>query len=379
MAQAVYSIGVRFAGGGIGTTSYRAVAGVYRHGMLRRLLCSSAVPTEIPSSLILQMGLPHRILRRLAIYDRSRWLEYLQGEWFDRWAASHLEDAVIFHGWANFSRRSIARAKAMGMTTVVDWPITHPVYQYRLLKSEFDRLGIAYRPIPKWRKRNLAEIEGADHIVVPSEFVLKTFLSHGVPREKISVIPFGVDLQRFTPPDERPESPIRFLFVGQIGIRKGVHYLLEAWRRLALPDAELILAGRVQNNSRAALARYEGLGGVRWVGHVDPVGLYRSAHVFVFPSLDEGSALVTYEAMASGLPLIVTEASGSLARDGVEALVVPAGDVDALSAAMERLYRERDTREVMGRAARHRVEPYTWERYGDEIAALYRRLTGEEE
>ncbi len=377
MPQAIYAIGVRFAGGGIGNTSYRAVLGIYRHGMLRRLLCSSAVPTEIPSPLIRQMGLLHRLLRRLAIYDGRRWLEYLQGEWFDRWAASHLEEAEIFHGWANFARRSIARAKAMGMLSAVDWPITHPVHQYRLLKEEFGRLGLRYRPIPKWQERNLAEIERADHIVVPSEFVLKTFLSHGVPRDAISVIPFGVDLQRFSPPEERPESPIRFLFVGQIGVRKGVHYLLQAWRRLALPDAEMILAGRVQNNSWGVLARYDGLDGVRWVGHVDPVDLYRSSHVFVFPSLDEGSALVTYEAMASGLPLIVTESSGSLARNGVEGIIVPTRDADALATAMERLYRERAAREEMGRAARRRVEPYTWERYGDEIAALYRRLVGE--
>ena len=377
MPQVVYSIGVRFAGGGIGTTSYHAVSGIYRHGMLRRLLCSSAVPTEIPANLIRQMGLLHRILRRLAIYDRYRVLEYVQGEWFDRWAASHLEEADVFHGWANFARRSIARARAMGMIAVVDWPITHPVHQYRLLKEEFARLGLPYRPIPKWRERNLAEIEGADRVVVPSEHVLKTFLAHGVPRDKISVIPFGVDSERFSPPEERPEPPVRFLFVGQIGVRKGVHYLLEAWRRLALPGAELVLAGRVQRNSRPVLARYEDLPGVRWVGHVDPVGLYRSAHVFVFPSLDEGSALVTYEAMAAGLPLIVTEASGSLARDGAEGLLVPARDVDALAAAMEQLYRDRALREEMGRAARRRIEPYTWERYGDEVARLYERLVGE--
>ncbi|MCD6291622.1 MAG: glycosyltransferase family 4 protein, partial [Anaerolineae bacterium] len=186
-----------------------------------------------------------------------------------------------------------------------------------------------YRPIPRWRERNLAEIEGADQVIVPSEYVLGTFLAHGVPRGKITVIPFGVDVGRFSPPEERPESPVRFLFVGQIGVRKGVHYLLEAWQRLALPDAELILAGRVQSNSWPALAHYGDLPGVRWVGHVDPVDLYRSAHVFVFPSLDEGSALVTYEAMAAGLPLIVTGASGSLARDGVEGVLVPARDVDS--------------------------------------------------
>ncbi len=379
MSQVVYSIGVRFAGGGIGTTAWHAVQGIHSHHMLHRLLCSSAVPTEVPANRIRQMGLPHRILRRLAIYDRRRLLEYLQGEWFDRWAASHLEEAAIFHGWANFARHAIPKAHEMGMITVVDWPITHPVHQYRLLKEEFARLGLSYIPIPKWRERNLAEIEEADRIVVPSAFVLKTFLSHGVPREKIAVIPFGVDAERFSPPVERPESPIRFLFVGQIGIRKGVHYLLEAWRRLALPDAELILAGRVQNNSQAMLARYDGLPGVRWAGHVDPVGLYRSAHVFVFPSLDEGSALVTYEAMASGLPLIVTENSGSLARGGVDGIFVPVRDVDALAAAMAQLYREKDLREEMGRAARRRIEPYTWERYGDEIAALYQRLTGERE
>ncbi|MCD6288894.1 MAG: hypothetical protein J7M34_00205, partial [Anaerolineae bacterium] len=145
MSKVIYSIGVRFAGGGIGNIAHHAVVEVYRQGMLRRLLCSSAVPTEIPASLIRQMGLPHRVLRRLAIYDRYRMLEYVQGEWFDRWVASYLGGAAIFHGWANFARRSIARAKEVWMIAVVDWPIPHPVHQYRLLKEEFARLGLPYR------------------------------------------------------------------------------------------------------------------------------------------------------------------------------------------------------------------------------------------
>jgi len=75
--KVIYSIGVRFAGGGIGTIAYHAVRGLHRHGMLHRLLVGSYRPTEIPREKIRSLGLPSRVLRKLAVYDRSGWLWYL--------------------------------------------------------------------------------------------------------------------------------------------------------------------------------------------------------------------------------------------------------------------------------------------------------------
>jgi len=378
--RVIYAIGVRFAAGGIGTTAYHAVRGLHRHGALQRLLCSSARPTEIPDRVIRETGLPHRALRRLAIYDPYRRIEQWQGEWFDQWAAKQLKDAEIFHGWSNFARRSLVAAREAGMVTVLDWPISHHVHQYRLLQDEYARWSRPYRPIPGWRQRGDAEIAAADHVIVPSVYARDSFVAQGVSAAKVDLVTFGVDARRFAPSGERPAQPLRFLFVGQVGIRKGVPYLLEAWRRLGWRNAELWLVGRVQRSIQPLLARHSDLTGLRVVTYTSGIEeLYRSAHVFVFPSLDEGSALVTYEAMATGLPLVVTANSGAVARDGREALVIPPRDVDALAAAMERLYSNPSLRAEMGQQARQRVLPLTWERYGDQIVSLYRRYLGEKE
>jgi len=101
---------------------------------------------------------------------------------------------------------------------------------------------------------------------------------------------------------------------------------------------------------------------------------YQKASVFAFPSVEEGSALVSYEAMASGLPSIVTPNVGSLVEDGEHGTVVDPRDVDAVATALERFAADPQQRAAMGRAARGKVADYTWEAYGDQVAATYRNL-----
>jgi alpha-maltose-1-phosphate synthase len=201
----------------------------------------------------------------------------------------------------------------------------------------------------------------------------------GVPADRILRLPYGVDPDLFRPaPAARPDRPFRALFVGQIGNRKGVRYLLEAWRRLALPDAELLLIGTPGRAGRQLLAEYRD--GCRWLGGLPASELsrwYQSSDVFVFPSLAEGSARVTYEAMASGLPLVVTPNSGSVVRDGIDGFVVPARDVDSLCERLRQLHADADARREMGARGRDLIERrYTWRHYHRRLAAAYRALLG---
>src|SRR5262249_8217957 len=140
----------------------------------------------------------------------------------------------------------------------------------------------------------------------------------------------GVDVARFRPGGPRPRGQFRILFVGTLSQRKGIRYLLEAARRLRLPDAELVLAGRMVG-SETAFAPYRDV--FRHVTHVpyhEVHALYQDADVFVYPSLHEGSAFAVFEALASGLPVICTPNTGSVVRDGVEGFLVPVRDVDAI-------------------------------------------------
>ncbi|MGB9776541.1 MAG: glycosyltransferase family 4 protein [Anaerolineae bacterium] len=373
--RVIYSIGSKFAGGGIGTTAYHAVRGLYQHGMLHRLLCGAFRPTEIPREKIRALGLPDRALRKLASMDSTGWLWHLQAVLFDTWASRHLESADIFHVWGNYGLQSLRRAREMGMVTVVERASAHPLYQARLLQEEYARWGLSFRSLQAAVKRALAEMSLADYVLIPSDFVRQSFVEQGFPEDKLIQIAFGADTARFHPSEAPAAHPFRALFVGQVGIRKGVPYLLEAWERLGWRDVELWLVGRMLPECRPILQRYRDLPGLRLIGHLDnPVEAYQQADVFVFPSIEEGSALVTYEALACGLPVVTTPNAGSVVRDGVEGFIVPIRDVEALADRMERLRADERLRREMGKAARTRAEAFTWERYGSELVQLYETI-----
>jgi len=367
----IYSIGARFAGGGIGTTAYHAVCGLHRHRMLHRLLVGSYRPTEIPREKIRAMGLPSRALRKLATFDTSGWLWYIQSVLFDAWATLYLEPTNLFHVWNNYGLGCLRRAKAMGIITIVERASSHPLCRARLLQKEYSRWGLTFRTPLVSLRRAVAEIEMADYVLIPSNFVRRSFLEEGFPEDRLLQAPFGVDTTRFRPADEQPACPFRVLFVGQVGIRKGVPYLLEAWRQLGWRDAELWLLGRISPEMKAILPSYWDVPGIRFVSYTpDPVAVFQSATVFAFPSIEEGSALVTYEALACGLPVVTTPNAGSVVQDGIEGFIVPIQDVGALAAALERLRADKRLRREMGRAARARAEKFTWKEYGEALAGM---------
>jgi len=368
----IYSFGNKFAGAGIGTIAFYEARELYRHGLVQRILCGAYAPTEIPETTIRAIGLPNRILCKLASLEPSGWLWYVQAVLYDAWAARHVAQADLFHVWGGYGSQSLRRAKARGMTTVVQIASSHPNFQNRLMGEEFARWGQAWRVWDAGVARTLREIDQADYILIPSDFVRESFLAEGIPESKLIQVPFGVDVSRFTPATASEARPFRAVFVGQVGLRKGVPYLLEAWKRLGWRDAELWLVGRVLPEIKEVLKTYADLPGVRTVGFLGaPAAAYQQADIFVFPSIEEGSALVTYEAMACGLPVVTTPNAGSLIRDGVEGFIVPIRDPDALAARMEHLRADAQLRREMGRAACARVETLTWEKHGQELSRIY--------
>lgn len=373
--RVVYAIGSKFAGGGIGTTAYHGARALHAQGMLQRLFCGASRPTEVPGTLIRALGLPDQLLRRLATYDRSHWVAHLQTVVFDRWVARHLEPADAFLVWYKCGLHSMPRAQTMGMVTVGQWGNVHPRQQYDGLADEYARWGLRRRMPRSVLARAVAEIQRANYLICPTEQAADSFRREGVPAPKLTTIPNGVDLDHFQPARAAPAHPFRVLFVGQVGLRKGVPYLLHAWQRLGWRDAELCLAGNLDPEMRRLLSRFGELKGVRLLGyHADPVTLYQSADVFAFPSLLEGSAKVGFEALACGLPSVVTADAGSVVRHEVEGCIVPTRDADALAAALERLRGDERLRGEMSKAARARAEAFPWERHGAALIETLRRI-----
>jgi glycosyltransferase involved in cell wall biosynthesis len=373
----IFATGAKFAGVGIGRPAYYAVRGLQERGKLHRVLCGSFLNSEIPSAKIRSIGLASRAVRKLATYDSSGRLWYLESLMFDLWARRQLDRVGQFHVWGNYGYLSLRRAKTIGMVTVVVRGTSHPVHQFRLLAEEHSRWGLRHRIHKPILRRGIAELELADYVLTPSKFAAESFIAEGFPSERLLQVPFGVDTDRLRPRRRERASPFRVLFVGQIGLRKGVPDLLEAWRRLGWEDAELWLAGQIDRRVWQVLTPWQRLPGVRWLGFVDdPRSLYQQADLFAFPTIEEGSALVTYEALACGLPTITTPNAGSVIRDGIEGFIVPIRSVDNLVDRMQRLRSDDKLRSKMGAAARRRAEDFTWEKYGRSYAATLEGLGG---
>jgi starch synthase len=292
----------------------------------------------------------------------------------DTWAHLRFDESVgrllprlrglrIAHAFEGAGLATLRSAKRLGLTTVID--VTTAQEHYRPLES---KMGSDL-------SRIRAEREIADVLFVPSDYVVRCLLEHGVAPEKILKIPYGVDHVRFSPAiGSRPDNdPFRVLFAGGIVLRKGVRYLLEAWRTLELANAELVLVGQPDKAGREMLREFEGH--YRWVVGVPKYAMhewFQKSDALILPSLAEGSALVTYEALASGVPVVTTPNSGSVVRDGIDGFVVPARDVGALRDSIRFLYEYPEARREQGIRGRELItSAYTWEHYRTRVADAY--------
>lgn len=331
---------------------------------------SSAHITEAGVLLDFAMATHARLPIRGSFYQaiRESFMSSVTNAVAHRGARAFTNERAVVASWscAEFVFR---KAKARGAACVLNYPFAHHRFARRWIEEEAELQPafanmLGRRTWPDWHERRLdTEIELADRILVGSSFVRDSFVSEGVPDEKLVVVPYGTDTGLFEPPAQKTHSDVqlRLLFVGQISQRKGLSYLLEAARRLKGRGVSLTLVGRIHGDDKA-LDPYRNL--FRYIPHVPRTRLpdiYREADVFVFPTLLEGMPLVVIEAMASGLPVITTaHGSGDIIRDGVDGFLVPTRAVDALVDRIEQLRDEPHLRKEMGGSARRRALGYTW-------------------
>ncbi len=360
---------------------HEAARAAHESGLLTRYIVGVHDPARhgVPAGLIRLIKLPN--YAGFAIQQISTagsiYLSYrIRDRWFDH-AASRVipAETTVFHGFNHMSLTSMRKAHGLGAKTIVDRASAHAVTQDRLLREEFARFDAPYpASASALVTRHVQEYDKADLIVVASVFIERTMLEQGTPADKLRVLPLGFDPGKFQP-GPPPDGRFRVIFVGLIGVRKGVHYLLEAFKRLALPDAELVLVGGLSSDARLFLDAYRGVyTHIPFVDQAQLADLYHSASAFVLPSVEEGFGMVVVEAAASGLPVIISENVGAVIRDGVDGYVVPVRDVEALAARIETLYRDRDLARRMGQSAHEYVQQYTWDRYHRGLIEIYEEL-----
>ena len=274
------------------------------------------------------------------------------------------------HAYEDCSLWQFQEAKRLGKACIYDMPIGFYLAwektQAQLARQFVDWLPAAGLPSSRYVRpqQKREEMELADLVLAPSSFVAETVRAF-YPNKSLALAPYGVDLEFWTPGARSEESEtLRFIYAGQISLRKGIPVLLQAWEKAALRSAELQLVGswNLSDSKKASLPR-----GVTHVSALSSEALrdhYRRADVFVFPSFFEGLALVLLEAMACGLPAIASAATGGAdVLTEASGRLLPVGDLDGLVDSLRWFNQNRSGLPAMGRAARKRAEECTWDRY----------------
>lgn len=293
---------------------------------------------------------------------------------FDFIAAQSLDDCDVFHFINSLGLYSARKAQSRGAKTVCDVRQEHPFFQERILSEEARRQNVKVEiPGKPYEQRMIDEFELADFFVVPSMHAKDTFVAEGYDARSISVIPYGTDLRYFHQ-KPRTDAVFRVICVGSITLRKGIHYLLQAFKELNLPNAELLLIGNVDFRFKPLLAKYEGV--FRHLAAIPKIALidyYSNSSVFVLPSLADSFALVVLEAMACGIPAIVTTntGAGEAIEDGKTGFIVPIRDVEVLKEKILFLYQNPDVNCDMGARAMNTAHRMTWESYERRVVDFY--------
>lgn len=366
-----YSVATKFGGGGIGTTAFNAVKGIYSASDLERIYCTSNGQSQIPASLISSTKVS--FFERLRFLPSSyQWL--LKDVSHDMVVSKILSKCDIFHVWNGHGLHSLRKAKRLGAKTVVERASTHPLSYERIINEELRIRGVRPQELLAInKKRLLAELSETDYITVPSDFSYQSMLENGIPKEKLVKLPFGANTEYFCPSNKIHDS-FNVLFVGQVGFRKGVLYLLDAWKKLGFKDAKLRILGQEDKEIVPFLAPFRNNPSIEFLGYGKSLDLYQDSDVFVLPSLEEGSALVTYEALACGLPVITTYESGSVVSDNQDGFIVKSRDPSLLAEKLEYLYNNRSRLKEFSESARKKAESYSWENYGNRLVQFYDRI-----
>jgi glycosyltransferase involved in cell wall biosynthesis len=332
------------------------------------------------------LHLPDYLLARTRFYPRQVSIEVqrLNTLAFDEYTRRVIPPCDAFIAISGAGLLTGKRVQERGGVFVCDRGSTHQRVQTEVVREEFRRWKLPPPTlVPHITEREEAIYAAADAITVPSSAAKRSFLRMGVPDEKVHVIPYGVRLDRFRRPDgvAPPDDCFHVLCAGQVTLRKGAPYLLQAFARLRHPRKRLTFVGSV-HPSVEPLLRELPTDDVEFTGALPQPELAERmarSHVLALASVEEGLALVQAQAMACECPVIATQATGAedLFTDGVEGFIVPDRDVDALAERLQRLADDSALQRRMATAALARVRMIGgWDDYGRCWDQLLHRLTG---
>jgi D-inositol-3-phosphate glycosyltransferase len=291
----------------------------------------------------------------------------------------------VVHCWPRACLHTIASARRRQLRSLRELPNAHTAQTFRDAAAAGASIGVelprgaSHRFDERRLRMENAEFAAADYLLAPSEYVARSFVAAGISDSKLLRHQYGFDPAKFPAPEpQRPERVFTAAFVGRGEPAKGLHVALEAWLASGVADrGRFIVLGQLLDSYREAMASLLRHDSVELPGFVSDVGaILRQADVLVFPTFTEGSALVTYEAMASGAVPLTSTAAGAPVVDGVDGLLHDPGDVVTIARQLSALDANRDELARLRMAALSRRDELTWHAAAEKTVDAYRYTLG---
>ncbi len=360
---------------GIGSIALAQVSALERAGVDVVVLAAGVEPgIALPQGVRLRTSLSvggHRVPHRaLGSVDRAfAWHDWVGSRLVGQLARQGPLDVV--HGWPGAGHRTFAATRRSGIASVREVPNTHTAHAYEVMQAEMARLGLpvtaghSHAPNPGRLAAEEREYASATALLCPAESVARTFRNRGFDEARLLRTQYGYDAAAgfHAGPRRAPDAPLRLLFVGRCEPRKGLHFALDAWiaSGVAAHGATFDIFGSFYPGYAELLGQRLQAPGVHVRGFTTDVPReMAAADVVTLPSLEEGSALVTYEAQAAGCALLVSDEAGAVCEPGVQGLIHPAGDVATLTEHLRLVATDRPLLERMRAAAAKQAEHLTW-------------------
>lgn len=306
------------------------------------------------------------------------------GRQIAREAVARRVDAVVTyggHGAECFDQLNASGAQVLKIIDLAGMPksLLARSYEEILADGYHDDLRIEERQ-SVWGDRSIErrakELELADYLLVPSDYVRNGLIHAGVPEHKISKVPYGCNFGSYEVEREQDDDrTIKFLFVGQVIVRKGALELLRAFKQLEDANCHLIVVGKFDPDAWY-VKELMNLSNVTMCGlllHEEVRAMFEQSDVFVLPTYNEGMSLSCLEAMGLGLPVITTPNAGigDLLIDGETGHMITVADEQSLLTALRFFIDNPSSIQRMGKAARNAAERYTWDTYEKGIAETF--------
>ena len=381
--RVLYSFPLKLGAARVCTTAWHQVDGLAAAGA-EVTAFPAAISRNLPASVkvrpTLARGkyrLPNRLVGRTLYASLHDWT-------VARRLAKMAGQIDVVHTWPLGAMRTLKTAARLGIPTFLERPNAHTKFAYEVVQEECQRLGITMPPghehayNKKFLRHEEAEYALADHLLCPSDFVARTFLDRGFPAQKLARHQYGFDNQLFFAGQQKaePGRGLTMIFVGGCAPRKGLHYALDAWLKSSAHEkGTFLIAGEFIPGYAEKLSTQLAHPSVKRLGHRSDVPeLMRQSDVFVLPTIEEGSALVTLEARGSGCVLLVSDAAGAVCQHGQNALVHAARDVATLTEQLTRLDRDRVLLQRLRAASLATAQEITWAAAGRKLLSVYRSI-----